>query len=108
LIRGIGPRLGNAPFNVAGVLPNPRLSIFKGSTVIKDNDDWFRDPDATLIRDAAARAGAFALGANSNDAAVLLFLEPGAYTAQITPPPNANANNSSGVALIELYESPLP
>ncbi|MGH7946576.1 MAG: immunoglobulin domain-containing protein, partial [Opitutaceae bacterium] len=108
LIRGIGPRLGTAPFNVAGVLPNPQLSIFKGSAVIKSNDDWFRDPDATLIRDAAVRARAFALGATSLDAAVLLFLEPGAYTAQVMPPANASAANSSGLVLIEIYESPLP
>lgn len=108
LIRGIGPRLGNAPFNVNGVLPNPQLTLFRGSTAIKTNDDWFRDPEATLIRDAAVRAGAFALGANSQDAAMLLFLEPGAYTAQLTPPANATAANATGVVLIEVYESALP
>ena len=51
---------------------------------MKTNDDWFRDPDATLIRDASARAGAFALGAQSPDAALLVYLQPGAYTAQWT------------------------
>jgi hypothetical protein len=108
LVRGIGPRLGMAPFNVPGVLANPQISVFQDATVIKSNDDWFRDPDATLIRDAAVRAGAFALGANSLDAAALLFLEPGAYTVQVSPPANANAAASTGVALIEIYESPLP
>jgi hypothetical protein len=108
LIRGIGPRLGAAPFNVAGTLPNPQLSLFRGSTVIKSNDNWFQDPDATLIRDAAVRAGAFALAANSLDAALLLYLEPGAYTAQVSPPPNANAANATGLAMIEIYESTAP
>lgn len=108
LIRGIGPTLGAAPFNVAGTLPNPRLTLFRGSTVVKSNDDWFRDPDAALIRQAAIRAGAFALGANSADAAILLYLAPGAYTAQISAPPNASAANSTGLAMIEIYESAAP
>lgn len=105
LIRGIGPTLGAAPFNVAGTLPNPQLTLFRDSTVVKTNDDWFRDPDAALIRDAAARAGAFALGANSLDAALLLYLEPGAYTVQISGPANANAANATGLALVEIYEA---
>lgn len=105
LIRGVGPTLGAQPFNVAGVLPNPQLSLFRNTTVVKTNDDWFRDPDAALIRTTATRAGAFALGANSLDAAMLLFLAPGAYTVQVTGPANANAANSTGVALVEIYEA---
>jgi hypothetical protein len=108
LIRGIGPTLGASPFNVAGTLPNPQLTLYRGSTVVKSNDEWFRDPDAALIREAAARAGAFALGANSADAALLLYLAPGAYTAQISGPANANAANSTGLAMIEIYESTVP
>ena len=108
LLRGIGPRLSTAPFNLSGVLANPQLALFRGSTVIKSNDDWFRDADATLIRDASTRAGAFALGATSLDAAILVFLEPGAYTAQIRPPANANAANSTGLALIEIYDAAMP
>jgi hypothetical protein len=104
LIRGVGPTLGGAPFEVAGALPNPQLTLFRGTTAVKTNDDWFRDPEATAIRDAAARAGAFALGATSLDAAMVLYLEPGAYTAQVTGPANANAANSTGIALVEVYE----
>ena len=44
----------------------------------KSNDDWFRDP--------SVRVDALALGATSADAAILIFLEPGAYTVQVTPP----------------------
>lgn len=103
LIRGVGPSLAGAPFNVLGALPNPQLTLFRGSTVVKTNDDWFRDPEAALIREATVRSGGFALGANSLDAAMLLYLEPGAYTAQVTPP--ANAPNATGVVLLEVYES---
>jgi hypothetical protein len=105
LIRGVGPTLGTSPFNVAGALPNPQLTLFRGSTAVKTNDDWFRDVDSSLIRDAAVRAGAFALGANALDAAMLLYLEPGAYTVQVSAPPNANAANATGLALVEIYEA---
>ena len=108
LIRGIGAALGAPPFNVPGALPNPQLTLFRGSTALKTNDDWFRDPEAATIRDAATRAGAFALGAQSADAAILIYLEPGAYTAQVSGPTNANANNSTGIALVEVYESTAP
>ena len=99
LIRGIGPALTG--FNLPGALANPTLTLFRGSTVLKVNDDWFRDPDATLIRDAAVKTGAFALGASSLDAALLLYLEPGAYTAQIT----ASNPNGTGTALVEIYDT---
>ena len=105
LVRGIGPTLSGPPFNVTGALPNPQLTIFSGSTAVKTNDDWFRDPDAALIRDASARAGAFALGGQSVDAALLVYLQPGAYTAQVSGPANANANQGTGNALVEIYEA---
>jgi hypothetical protein len=103
LIRGIGPTLATPPFGVGGALPNPQLALFRGTVAVKTNDDWFRDPDATAIRDAAARAGAFALGGSSLDAAILVQLEPGAYTAQISAP--ANNPNATGIALIEIYDA---
>lgn len=107
LIRGIGATLGAPPFNVPGVLANPQLTLFRGTTALKTNDDWFRDADAAFIRDAAVRAGAFALGAQSVDAAMVIYLEPGAYTAQVSGPTGATANNSTGIALVEVYESNL-
>ena len=100
LVRGIGPTLGASPFNLPGALPNPQLTLFRDSAAIKTNDDWFRDADATSIREAAAKAGAFPLGGQSLDAAMLLYLEPGAYTAQV-----AGAGNAIGIALIEVYEA---
>lgn len=104
LVRGVGPTIGAAPFGIAGALPNPQLTLFRGSTVTKTNDDWFRDADAALIRAAAARCGAFALGANTLDAAMLLFLAPGAYTAQVSGPRDAGSGNSEGLAMVEVYE----
>jgi hypothetical protein len=104
LIRGIGPALAAAPFNLGGALANPQLTLVSGNTTIKTNDDWFRDAEATLVRLATAKAGAFPLGASSLDAAMLVYLAPGAYTAQVSGPANANQANASGIALVEIYE----
>ena len=101
LVRGTGPALAGAPFNVTGTLTNPVLTLFRGATVVKTNDDWFRDADVALISAAAAKVGAFALGAQSLDAALLVYLDPGAYTAQIT---GATNTNGTGSALVEIYE----
>ena len=55
--------------------------------------------------DAAIRAQAFAFGSQSLDAALLVYLEPGAYTAVVSGPTNASAAAGSGIALVEIYES---
>lgn len=106
LIRAVGPTLAAAPFNVAGALANPQFTVFRGATVVRTSDDWFRDTEAAAIRDAAARVRAFALGAQSLDAAMLIFLEPGAYTAQVSGPANAPPAAATGRVLVEVYEIP--
>lgn len=107
LIRGVGPTLSGAPFNVAGVLANPQITVFRGGTAIRNNDDWFRDATAAAqIRSAATNVGAFALGATSLDAALLIYLEPGAYTVQVAGPTNAQGAAANGIALVEIYEAP--
>jgi hypothetical protein len=51
---------------------------------------------------AFAQVGAFALGGGSSrDAALLVTLPPGSYTAQVS-----GVGNTTGVALIEVYELP--
>ena len=105
LVRAAGATLAAAPFNLAGALPNPQLTIFQGSTQLKSNDDWFRDAEATAIREASTRANAFAFGAQSLDSALLLFLEPGAYTAVISASATAPAAQTTGLALVEIYDA---
>ena len=48
---------------------------------------------------ASAQVGAFSLAANSKDAAILVTLEPGAYTAQVS-----GVGATTGTALVEIYE----
>jgi hypothetical protein len=97
LIRGIGPAL--TAFGVAGALADPSLTIYQDSKVITTNEGW---ANSAAIAAAAIQTGAFALPSTSKDAAVLLTLSPGAYSAQVKSAKNA----SSGVALIEIYEVP--
>ncbi len=94
LIRAVGPTL--AAFGVGGTLADPKLEIYSGSTRIAENDNW-----NAADGDTFASVGAFQLTRNSADAVLVLALQPGSYTAQIS-----GANNSTGVALVEVYELP--
>lgn len=97
LIRGIGP--GLTQFGVTGVLANPTLALYRGSTKVAENDDW---GGAGALVAAFQDVGAFApASTSSRDSALLVTLTPGSYTAQVS-----GVNNTSGVALIEIYELP--
>jgi len=97
LVRGIGPAL--AGFGVTGVLTNPVLTLFRGPTRVRENDDWGGDPALTA---AFTAAGAFPLtDAGGRDAAFVALLTPGSYTVQV-----AGSSGGTGVALVELYELP--
>ena len=100
LIRGVGPTL--SVFGVTGVLADPQITVFSGSTVLANNDNWETSSGMTAALVAAtARVGAFALPAGSRDAALLVTLQPGSYTVQVT-----GVGATAGVALIEVYEVP--
>jgi hypothetical protein len=97
LVRAIGPTL--AGFGVGGPMPDPRLALFNGSSAqIAVNDDW---GGSGVVQAAMAAVGAFALDPASKDAALLVTLQPGSYTAQAT-----GVNGSAGTALVEVYEVP--
>lgn len=96
LIRAVGP--GLTPLGITDVLPNPSLSVYTGSTLHAINDDWGGGP---VLTDTFARTGAFALPAAGRDAALLLTLAPGAYSAHV-----GGAPGTSGLVLLEIYEVP--
>lgn len=96
LLRGVGPKLTS--LGVTGVLSNPQLKVYSGGTVVGENDDW--DGSASL-KDAFSVTGAFELDDGSKDAALITTLQPGVYTVQVS-----GVNNSTGVALVEIYEMP--
>jgi YVTN family beta-propeller protein len=100
LVRADGPALST--FGVGGILAQPSLSVFNNSgTVIASNTGWGTSPNPAQIASTASSVGAFALTSASADSAQIVNLSAGAYTMQIS-----GANNSTGVALAELYEVP--
>jgi hypothetical protein len=101
LIRGIGA--GLTDFDVAGVITDPVLDLvpFGAEDPVALNDDWDIAANATAIAEAAARIGAFPLDEGSGDAALLIRLPPGGYTARVT-----SGDGQPGVALVEIYLVP--
>jgi hypothetical protein len=100
LIRGIGPSL--SAFGVGNVLAHPSLELHARANgqdkLIASNSGWGGAPD---LSSAFSTVGAFSLGATSADAAMLVTLEPGCYTALVR-----GQDASTGVALVELYLLP--
>ncbi len=97
LVRAAGPAL--AAFGISSALARPVLRIFSGETVVTQNAGWSTGVEGAAIADAATRAGAFAFAGGSADAAILINLAPGAYTAQVS-----SATGETGIALLEVYE----
>lgn len=98
LIRAVGPTL--AAHGVTSPLADPYLTIYKGNTGYHYNDDWNTRFDAADMAQAAALVGAFPLPAGSKDAALLVELPPGVYTAHVT------TEGAAGTALVEVYSLP--
>lgn len=95
LVRAVGP--GLTAFGVTGALANPQLSVFSATgALVFSNDDWGNNAEVAL---ASGRAGAFPLAASSLDAAMLVVLNPGAYTVVAT-----GATGTTGQVLAEVYE----
>lgn len=99
LVRAVGP--GLAKFGVAGTLDDPRIEISNGEGMTFLNDNWDMAERRAAILQAAERVGAFVLDPGSKDAALLVTLPAGNYTALVS-----GASDSTGVALVEVYEVP--
>ncbi len=98
LIRAVGPTL--AAHGVAAPLADPYLTIYKGNLAQYFNDDWSTRIDAPDTAQAAALTGAFPLPEGSKDAALIVELPPGIYTARVT------TDGAPGTALVEVYSLP--
>ena len=99
LIRAAGPSL--ASFGLTGTLAAPALTLYdSASRPVASNTGWSSATNAAAIATAAARVGAFPFAAQSADSAILVTLNPGFYTAQIT-----GANGTTGLSLVEVYDA---
>jgi hypothetical protein len=98
LIRLVGKPLEAAPFNLTGVLQDPTIELYSGSTVIGANDNWGTNANAAQIEDVSVALGIGLYPIHDNDAALLVTLAPGAYTVI-----GRGAGSTSGVAIMEAY-----
>ena len=104
IVRGVGPGISS----VSGYLKDPQLQVWKlGAAVAPDpakwelvgeNDDWDHSPATAALFKAASMGE---LGNDSKDAALVLTLDPGIYTAQVS-----GVGRTTGVGLAEIYEVP--
>lgn len=93
LIRAVGP--GLAAFGVGGTMADPKLEVYDGGTRIAENNDW-----AANIATSFTAVGAFALPANSRDAAGIFELDAGkGYSVHVL-----SNNGQGGVVLFEVYD----
>jgi hypothetical protein len=110
LVRGVGPAL--TAYGVSGALADPVLRVYAqgNPNPIAQNDNWGTPQPINVAQLAATGAdiaaiatstGAFPLGEGSRDAALIISLAPGSYTAVVS-----GANNSTGAGLVEVYEIP--
>ena len=97
LIRASGPTL--TTYGVTGVMPDPQINVYSGSTVIASNAGWAGDASIATI---ASTIGAFPYASStSKDSAVLITLAPGSYTAQAS-----SSSGTAGTTIVEVYEVP--
>ena len=100
LIRAIGPSLEKQ--GVAGFLANPHIRVYDiTGSAIASNDGWQNLWEPAQITEASQLVGAFPLDDASEDAAIIMDLEPGLYTVV-----TSGENGTTGVALVELYALP--
>ena len=92
LVRGLGPTLGQPPFNIAGVLQDPTLDLHDTASSIMMNDDWQSAANHNQIP-------ANFQPPDSRESAILITLQPGNYTAIM-----AGKNGTTGIGLVEVYD----
>jgi len=118
IIRGRGPSMGGAPFNITGTLTNPYLTLNSSTGVIAQNDNWGNQSDplcassgyvcgtpaeisATGMAPCVPNPGQTSAPPGcTNESALLITLPPGAYTAILS-----GVNNGQGVGLVEVYDT---
>jgi hypothetical protein len=92
IVRGMGPSLAAA--GLANALTDPELELFDAAgSPIAFNNNWRENANAQQIIGSALAPG------NDAEAAILVTLDPGLYTAILR-----GVNETTGVGLIELYD----
>lgn len=89
-VRAIGPSL--AHHRVTGALDDPMLEVYDSNGgLLAQDDDWRMYQEQPLIDSGLAPT-------DDRESAMLLYLQPGAYTAIVR-----GKNNGTGIGLVEVY-----
>ena len=92
-IRALGPSLSGS--GVAANLPNPTLELRDASgAIIATNDNWQDTQKSAILASGLAPS-------DVHESTILIRLPAGEYTATVR-----SANDSTGVALVEIYNVP--
>lgn len=94
VFRGLGPSLAN--FGITGLLSDPVLSLYgSDGSLLATNDNW-KDDQRNAFEHTLFEPG------DDRESALLVTLPPAAYTVALS-----GKFNTSGVALIEVYDNNL-
>ena len=96
MVRAAGPAL--SALGVSDFLPLTELVVRQGNTEIARSESWGEGAAVRVVGQASNLVGAFSFAERSADAALLLYLPAGAYTAQVS-----GREGQTGVALVEVY-----
>ncbi|MGH8019756.1 MAG: hypothetical protein ACREIA_16035, partial [Opitutaceae bacterium] len=80
LMRALGPTLED--FGVSGAASDPALRLYRGSTLIAENDNWQDQPRPELIEALPSHLHP----GNPAEAALVVILEPGATPSMVVRP----------------------
>jgi sugar lactone lactonase YvrE len=92
VVRGLGPTLTH--YGVSGVLADPTLDLHDSRGSIAKNDDWQTASNSNQIPSNLRPP-------DSREAAILITLQPGNYTAILS---GKNGTPPTGVGLVEVYD----
>lgn len=90
IVRALGPSLGS--FGITNPLADPVLALYDANgTLVASNDNWKSEQEAEIAATGLAPT-------NDAEAAILITLAPGAYTAI-----QSGQAEGTGVGLVEVY-----
>jgi hypothetical protein len=98
LLRVVGPGLAQIGFT--GTLAHPLMALHGVGGTLASNQGWMLGFDPAAVRARSTAVGAFALNAQSADAALLQPLDPGPFSVVVN-----GADGGTGLALVEVYDA---
>ncbi len=100
VVRGLGPTLGQPPFNVPNVLADPALTLVdRNGNIVGSNNNWKDKPGQAAAIQAASCNGSTCAPPNDLEAAFLATIPAGNYTVILE-----GNGGGTGIGLVEVYK----